>query len=144
MVVGRQLPYGVECAAIPQTAKHPAARRPAGLRVEFSKLTMAGLADLLAPHEDHAVVDMTNLPGSYSFVWEDSGPAGGGTGGRKAGGPPDGGRAGGDDSDAAPRRDPLGDALFAAIERAGLKLEPRKAPVETIVVDRLEKTPTEN
>lgn len=105
---------------------------------------MAGLADLLAPHEDHAVVDMTNLPGSYSFVWEDSGPAGGGTGGRKAGGPPDGGRAGGDDSDAAPRRDPLGDALFAAIERAGLKLEPRKAPVETIVVDRLEKTPTEN
>ena len=56
-------------------------------------------------------------------------------GGRKDGsGPPAGG----------PPPDLFGEAIFRAIERAGLKLEPRKAPVETIVVDHLEKTPTEN
>ena len=117
---------------------------PGGLRMEFSKLTMAGLADLLTPHEDHPVVDMTNLKGSYSFNWEDNGPAGGGNGGRKGGGSPDGGRIGGDAPDAGPRGDPLGDALFAAVDRAGLKVEPRKAPVEMIVVDHLERIPTEN
>ncbi|MGO9257151.1 MAG: hypothetical protein ACLQU1_12730 [Bryobacteraceae bacterium] len=40
--------------------------------------------------------------------------------------------------------DLFGDANFRAIERAGLKLEPRRAPVEAIVVDHLEKTPTGN
>ncbi len=37
-----------------------------------------------------------------------------------------------------------GSAIFSAIEKLGLKLDSRKAPVETIVVDHLEKTPTEN
>ena len=36
------------------------------------------------------------------------------------------------------------DSFKAMIEAAGLKLESRKVPKETIVVDRLEKTPTEN
>jgi uncharacterized protein (TIGR03435 family) len=40
---------------------------------------------------------------------------------------------------------PLGDPwFFGAIEKLGLKLERQKAPVETIVVDSIEKTPTEN
>ncbi len=37
-----------------------------------------------------------------------------------------------------------GGAIFNAMEKLGLKLDARKAPVETIVVDHLEKTPTEN
>ncbi len=36
------------------------------------------------------------------------------------------------------------DSFKAMIEAAGLKLESRKVPKETIVVDHLEKTPTEN
>ncbi len=36
------------------------------------------------------------------------------------------------------------DSFKAMIEAAGLKLEARKVPKETIVVDHLEKTPTEN
>jgi len=114
-----------------------------GMRFEFLKLTMPGLADLVAPHEDHPVVDMTGLPGAYYLVVEVVPPsAEGGVGARggKNGGPPEGGVA----ADPGPRRDPLGDALFAAIDRAGLKLESRKAPVETVVIDHLEKTPTEN
>jgi len=39
---------------------------------------------------------------------------------------------------------PGGSAIFTAMEKLGLKLDGRKAPIETIVVDRLEKTPTDN
>lgn len=35
-------------------------------------------------------------------------------------------------------------SLRSAIQSAGLKLESRKGPVEVIVVDHVEKTPTEN
>lgn len=37
-----------------------------------------------------------------------------------------------------------GDTLFNALEKLGLKLEPRKAPVEMLVIDQALKTPTEN
>jgi uncharacterized protein (TIGR03435 family) len=37
-----------------------------------------------------------------------------------------------------------GDSLMNALDRLGLKLEPRKAPLEVLVVDRMEKAPTEN
>jgi uncharacterized protein (TIGR03435 family) len=37
-----------------------------------------------------------------------------------------------------------GDTLFNAVQLLGLKLEPRKAPLDVIVVDTAEKTPVEN
>jgi uncharacterized protein (TIGR03435 family) len=37
-----------------------------------------------------------------------------------------------------------GDSLFSAVEALGLKLDRRKAPLEVVVVDQMEKTPTEN
>jgi uncharacterized protein (TIGR03435 family) len=37
-----------------------------------------------------------------------------------------------------------GDSLFTAVETLGLKLERRKAPLEVLVVDHMEKAPTEN
>lgn len=114
------------------------------MKFEFLKLTMPALAEVLAPHVDHPVVDMTDLRGAYYFAWEIDLPAGGGGGGRKGGGPPEGGRAGGDSPDSGPPPDPLADGLFRAIEKAGLKLEARKAPAEIIVVDHIEKTPTDN
>jgi uncharacterized protein (TIGR03435 family) len=46
-------------------------------------------------------------------------------------------------SDAA--SDPGGSStLFRAVESMGLKLESRKAVVEQLVIDHVEKTPTEN
>ena len=36
------------------------------------------------------------------------------------------------------------DSLFNAIEKLGLKLESRKAPIEVLVIDHCEKAPTEN
>ena len=69
-----------------------------------------------------------------------------GDGGRKGGPPADGagGRDGGGGPGAEAPRDIFGDALFQALEKSGLKLEKSKAPVATIIVDHLEKTPTEN
>jgi len=37
-----------------------------------------------------------------------------------------------------------GGAVFDAVEKLGLKLEPRKLTVETVVVDQVSKTPTAN
>jgi uncharacterized protein (TIGR03435 family) len=34
--------------------------------------------------------------------------------------------------------------VYEAVQRYGLKLEPRKAPMEMIIVDHIEKAPTEN
>ncbi|MNC98623.1 hypothetical protein D3C83_166480 [compost metagenome] len=39
---------------------------------------------------------------------------------------------------------PSGDAVFKAVQDLGLKLESRKVPVEILVIDRLEKNPTDN
>jgi uncharacterized protein (TIGR03435 family) len=112
-----------------------------GLHFEFLNLTMPALADLVAPHMDRPVVDQTEVKGSYYWDFQMHPPSGDGV--RKSGGDGDGGRTGGV-PDAGQRADAYGEAIFAAIEKAGLRLEKTKAPVETIVVDRLEKTPTEN
>jgi uncharacterized protein (TIGR03435 family) len=40
--------------------------------------------------------------------------------------------------------DPGGGSIFRSVQEMGLKLDPRKAPLELIVVDHIEKTPTEN
>jgi uncharacterized protein (TIGR03435 family) len=95
---------------------------------------MPAFAEVVAPHEDRPVVDMTELKGSYDVEIAMEPPPEGGS--RKDGsGPQSGG---------PPPPDLFGEAIFRVIERAGLKLEPRKAPVDMIVVDHVEKTPTEN
>jgi len=115
--------------------------RGAGMKFEFLKITMPALAELLAPHLDRPVVDRTNLTGAYYLAAEIHPLLDGGGEGRKGGGR-EGGREGGGDADSP--HDAYGEALFTGIEKAGLKLERTKAAVETIIVDRLDKTPAEN
>jgi uncharacterized protein (TIGR03435 family) len=60
-------------------------------------------------------------------------PGGGGApGGGSGRGAPDGGA------------DPGSSTIFHNVQQLGLKLEPRKVSVDTIVIDSLEKTPTDN
>jgi uncharacterized protein (TIGR03435 family) len=85
---------------------------------------------------NHAVVDLTGLTGAYdfAFAWTVKG--------RLATG-----QSGADASGTAPvASDPTGDVtVFEAIEKdLGLKLELAKHPMPVVVVDHVERTPTEN
>lgn len=92
---------------------------------EMSRITMAALADLLTPKEDHPVIDETNLSGAYRFVYEIAVKEG-----------EQEGRGSADD--------PVRASLLDSIAKGGLKLEHRRAPIETIVIDHVEKIPTAN
>jgi uncharacterized protein (TIGR03435 family) len=128
------------------------------LHLDSSTVTMQGFADMLTNFMTmggpggRQVIDMTDLKGSYQVAVEISlaelmaaaraagvnMPGGGGPGGAAGAG-----AAGGAASlDAA---DPGGGgSVFKSVEALGLKLDPRKANIEQLVVDHAEKTPTEN
>lgn len=123
------------------------------MRMEFARLGMPALADMLSRFADKPVLDMTDLKGNYQVTLDlsmdemrnvaramssqmglPSGPMGGGREG--------GGLGGASPADAAST--PGGSSVLGAVQQLGLKLDARKLPVDTIVVDHLEKTPTEN
>lgn len=116
-----------------------ASEGPTGMRLEAPSTTFEGLANLLAELLRQPVTDMTGLKGRYQVFLEMSQDEmvnqARARGGQEGGGP----------GAATPTAsDPTGSPFFAAVQKLGLKLESRKLPVETIVVDHLEKTPTEN
>jgi uncharacterized protein (TIGR03435 family) len=97
-------------------------------------VTFPSLIDSLSKFVDRPVVDMTGLTGRYDFTLEYSVDEL-----RNLV------RASGADASRIP--DLGGDptiSIFSSLEALGLKLEARKAPVEVIVIDRAEKTPTAN
>ncbi len=116
--------------------------------VDAPNTTVAGLADALTVMGvvGQRVVDMTGLKGRYQVVLElsidmnklrdrvrerlETQQLGG------AGSPEP---AASDSAGGLIR-----EAWRVALRKLGLELEPRKAPVETVVIDHLEKTPTEN
>jgi len=106
---------------------------PNGLRLEAPNITFDGLASILTQLVRAPVVDMTGLKGRYQVVLAMSRNE------MSSAPPPPG--PGGPVPDAS---DPTGSPIFAAVQKLGLKLESRKISLETIVVDHLEKTPTEN
>jgi uncharacterized protein (TIGR03435 family) len=89
-------------------------------RTMRANLTMKGFAGSLSSLMDRPVIDMTGQPGGFNINldWV-----------------PDDMRSG----DSIP-----GPTIYTALHDIGLKLEPRKAPVEILVVDRAEKVPVEN
>lgn len=109
-------------------------------KLEGKKLTAPAIADVLARFMDRPVVNRTNLKGEYDFLLQLShedyramlirSAIGAGV--------------------ALPPRDlqlaaaASNDSLFSAMEKLGLKLESSKAPLEVLVVDHIEKMPTEN
>jgi uncharacterized protein (TIGR03435 family) len=95
-------------------------RRP---RMTAKKRNMQWLADILTLQLDRPVMDMTGLTARYDFSLDFSPQRQGDSSA---------------DGDA-------GISIFTAVqEQLGLKLEARKAPVEILVIDRAEKTPTGN
>lgn len=109
-------------------------------RLEGRKMSMFQITEVLARFLDRPVVDMTESNATYDFTMEMSPEdyrvmlirnaiANGMT-------PP---------PQAMKLLDEATDSsLFAAVAAVGLKLEPRKAPLDLMVVDHIEKLPTEN
>jgi uncharacterized protein (TIGR03435 family) len=109
-------------------------------RIEARKLTMAVFADTLSRFLDRPLVDMTELKGKYDFkidltpedyrvmLIQSALSAGVAL-------PPEALRllAGATD-----------DSLIGGLRALGLKMDPRKAPLDVVIVDHVLKTPTEN
>lgn len=117
------------------------------LHLDSSKVTMDGLAAMLTKvMQGRQVVDQTGIKGNYQIsldlslvelmaIAREQAKAMGislppGAGGASGGALPD-----------APGG---GTSVYKSVEKLGLKLEERKLPVEQLVVDHLEKAPTEN
>jgi uncharacterized protein (TIGR03435 family) len=108
------------------------------LHMQIDRTTMKDFADTISRFLDRPVIDMTGLTGSYQMSLDlsmDDMKNMMRSQGINLGVP-------GAPSDSA--ADPSGSSVFTAVQQFGLKLESRKAPLEAIVVDRLEKSPTEN
>jgi uncharacterized protein (TIGR03435 family) len=114
--------------------------------------TISNFADMLSNQFDRPVVDQTGLKGKYDFKLRydpSSMPGRRGMGmfmmaGPPPGGMPGGGGDGGRRGPDAQEREPAPNIFAAVQEQLGLKLEAKKAPVELLVIDHIEKTPTEN
>jgi uncharacterized protein (TIGR03435 family) len=125
----------------------------------FTRESMEDFAKILSRQLGKPVTDLTGLQGNYEFalIWDgaDLGgrPGFAGRGGMEAllnpnappppppgGATSDGGSPLGSVSDAAGVP-----TLFGALQsQLGLKLEAKKGPMEVVVVDHVEKAPTEN
>lgn len=105
-------------------------------RIDAARLTMAEFASILTQNTGRPVLDRTGLTGLYRFSIEL---------------PPDafvvpGLAAAGITTtvQGTPLNEPTGESAVKAVEQLGLKLEPRRIPVDTIVVDHIERVPTDN
>lgn len=116
---------------------------PDGMHLVAEKMTLEQLAASVERFVDRPVVDQTGLKGNYKVSLDlsmaDLMAAARGAGinvpavGDQAGAP------------AAGPADPAGGtSIFKSVEKMGLKLESRKSSVEFLVIDNLEKTPTED
>jgi len=121
------------------------------LHLDGKQMTMAGFVEILAQFSTQLgggagrqIVDMTGLKGHYavslSIPFSDliamARAQGMDVPNLPASGVPSG---------TAAASDPSGNgSMFTSVQALGLKLEPRKAVVDQIVVDHAEKTPTEN
>jgi uncharacterized protein (TIGR03435 family) len=107
------------------------------MHLEAPKMTLAALAELLSRFTDRPVVDMTEIKGNYQVAldlsMDDLRNAARSAGVAVPGLPASDGVS-----------DPSGGSMFNAVQQLGLRLEPRKESIELIVIDHLEKMPSEN
>ena len=125
------------------------------MHIDFSMTTMAGFADMMTQlmtqlgggATGRQIVDMTGIQGNYDASLEISLAeiiAMARSAGMDIPVPAPGG-AGGPGNGPAVAPDPGGgSSITDAVQSMGLKLESRKAVVDQLVVDHVEKTPTEN
>lgn len=92
-------------------------------RADVIHITMPQIADFLSQLVDRPVKDMTGVAGRFDFKlrWTPEG------------------------ADPATADPSVPSSIFTALQEiAGLKLEPQRLPIEILVVDRIDRQPTEN
>ncbi len=113
---------------------------PAGAHLKAPSATLSTLAEMISRFSERPVVDYTGIQGQYDFdlvfAPETMRNMPGGKGMMM---PPGGGEHPQTDAPAEPAA-----TIYESVQRYGLKLEPRKAPMEMLIVDHIEKEPTEN
>jgi len=113
------------------------------IHMELNKASMEQMCEAITRFLDKPVMDMTEPKGNYQIAldisMEDAMKMARAAGVMVAPGGP-----GGDAKPPDSAADPSGSTIFSSVQQMGLKLESRKAPVEMIVVDHAEKSPTEN
>jgi len=116
----------------PEGASFGMSDSPNGVgRIEVKHGDMAALANFLPRFVGRPVVNLTGLEGRYDFDLEFSREDLNGMV-----------RTDAAESGAAPAE--FGASIFTSIQRIGLKLDAQKLPLDAVVVDRAERTATEN
>jgi uncharacterized protein (TIGR03435 family) len=87
------------------------------MKLTFNAETMAKFADFLSYVMERSVTDKTALGGKFDFALQ---------------------------AESAGSFVPLPSSMFAAVREVGLQLEATKVPVQHIVIDQVQKAPTEN
>ena len=106
------------------------------VRFEFDSVTMERFASLLSRYLDRPVVDRTGLEGRYQAFYEIDLTASAKSALARLFTNTDAARA-----EAIP--DPR-DCIVSSLKQLGLKLDSRVLPVDVLVIDRIERTPTKN
>lgn len=109
-------------------------------RMKAVGVDLGRFSDMLSGMLDRPVLDMTGVTGNYDISLDVSMEELAGMKRMAVGGP---GPGAGPDHGPAPEGAPSA-SIFQAIQQLGLKLDPRKAPVEFVIIDRADKVPTEN
>jgi uncharacterized protein (TIGR03435 family) len=133
---------GFPILAVPAGAPIVIFMMPGRSRLFGQQKTIQELADRLTGLMSRPVTDATALKTKYDFTLTFSSEGMNGPMGPIP--PPPGGGGRGTDTVYVPDGDALPDIFGAVQAQLGLRLEPKKGPVELIVIDHVEKTPTEN
>ena len=106
--------------------------------IDAKRMSMEGLAGSLANLTGKPVVDETGLKGMYDFSLDYAPES---AEGMMMMGPPPGGEG----HMPSTTDSSSGATIYSAVQQQlGLKLEAKKVPLENVVIDRIEKIPTEN
>jgi len=111
-----------------------------GVQLQTAKITMAALADRLTQFMDRPVVDATKLKGNYQVTLDLPIDAMRGMAFAQKLATLAGLGSFGAPEASTPNMSPI----IKSVKDLGLELQSRKAPIETIIVDRVEKTPSAN
>jgi uncharacterized protein (TIGR03435 family) len=116
------------------------------LHIDATRITMKAFAEMLSQFAGTPVVDKTEIKGSYQMTFDFAleelmamARANGAMGGMGGGPAPAPGQG-----PASAASDPSGPSIAAMVQQYGLKLVSLKTPMDFIVIDHIEKTPTEN